>query len=217
MTFAGFQLSGDGYRIDPSLTDAISKFPASATRTELWSFFGLVNQLTTSTDKIAHLLAPLRPLLSTKNEYVWLQDHDQALSQAKQQLVSAPILAFFDLNRPTRLCTDASRQGIGFILQQQSPTEQWSLVQAGSRFLSEAESRYAVIELEMLAVAWAAIKCKIFLAGLQTFQIITDHSPLIPILNSHCLDEIENPRLQRLRHRLMAYNFKAVWCKGNSQ
>ena len=155
--------------------DAISKFPAPATRTELRSFFGLVNQLTTSTDKIAHLLAPLRPLLSTKNEYVWLQDHDQALSQAKQQLVSAPILAFFDLNRPTHLCTDASRQGIGFILQQQSPTGQWSLVQAVSRFLSEAESCYAVIELEMLAVAWAVIKCKIFLAGLQTFQIITDH------------------------------------------
>ena len=76
VTFAGFQLSGDGYRIDPSLTDAISKFPAPA-------FFGLVNQLTTSTDKIAHLLAPLRPLLSTKNEYVWLQDHDQALSQVR--------------------------------------------------------------------------------------------------------------------------------------
>ena len=90
------------------------------------------------------------------------------------------------------------------------------LVQAGSRFLSEAESCYAIIELEILAVAWAVIKCKIFLAGLQTFQIITDHNPLIPILNSHHLDEIKNPRLQRLRHRLMAYNFKAVWCKGTA-
>ena len=213
VTFAGFQLSRDGYRVDPSLTDAIAEFPIPATRTELRSFFGLVNQLATCTDKIANLLAPLRPLLSTKNEYVWLSDHDQALLQAKQQLVRTPILAFFDLNRPTRLCTDASRTGI---LQQQSPAGQWSLIQAGSRFLSGAESRYAVIELEMLAVTWAMMKCKIFLAGLQTFQVITDHNPLIPILNSHRLDEIENPRLQRLRHRLMAYNFNAVWCKGTN-
>ena len=50
--------------------------------------------------------------------------------------------------------------------------------------------------------------------GLQHFHIVTDHNPLIPILNSHCLDKIENPRLQRLRTRLMTYNFTAVWCKG---
>ena len=193
VTFAGFQLSADGYRVDPSLTDAISKFPAPATHTELRSFFGLANQLTTSIDKIANLLAPLQPLLSTKNEYMWLPDHDQALSKAKQQLICAPTLAFFDLNRPKCLCMDTSRQGIGFILQQQSPTGQWLLVQVGSRFLSDAESCYAIIELEMLAVTWAVIKCKIFLTGLQTFQVITDHSPLIPILNTHRLDELRTP------------------------
>ena len=40
-------------------------------------------------------------------------------------------------------------------------------------------------------------------------KCITDHHPLIPILNSHRLDDIENPRLQRL-----AYNFIAEWLKG---
>ena len=34
----------------------------------------------------------------------------------------------------------------------------WVLVQAGSHFLSDAESQYAVIELEMLAVSWATSK-----------------------------------------------------------
>lgn len=53
-----------------------------------------------------------------------------------------------------------------------------------------------------------------FLAGLQTFQVITDHNPLIPIHNSHRPYKIENPRLQRLRQRLMAYNFTTTWCKG---
>ena len=36
---------------------------------------------------------------------------------------------------------------------------QLSSSQAGSRFLSDAETRYAVIELEMLAVCWAIMKC----------------------------------------------------------
>ena len=123
-------------------------------------------------------------------------------------------MSFFNLNNPTRLSTDASRQGLGLILQQQS-NNQWTLSQAGSRFLTDTESRYATIELEMLAVAWAIQKCKLFLSGLQHFCLLTDHNPLVPILNSRRLDEIENPRLQRLKSRLMAYNFTAKWIKGN--
>ena len=117
------------------------------------------------------------------------------------------MLSFFDLHKPTRLCTDASRHGLGFVLQQKSSDDKWSVVQAGSRFLSDAESRYAVIELEMLAVCWAILKCKLFLSGLQHFKVLTDHHPLIPILNNHCLDEVENLRLQRLKTKVMAYNF----------
>ena len=89
-------------------------------------------------------------------------------------------------------------------------------MQAGSRFLTDTESRYAIIELECLAVAWAIKKCHLFLAGLGHFTVVTDHNPLIPILNSHRLDEIENPRLQRLRTRIMGYNFTAKWIKGSS-
>lgn len=215
VTFAGFQLSEKGYQVDQSITDAISQFPKPTNRTDLRSFFGLVNQLSSSVNTVASLLIPLRPLLSIKNDFLWSSDHDKAFSAAKDALTSAPVLSFFDASKPTRLCTDASRQGLGFVLQQQSDDGMWNLVQAGSRFLTDAESRYAVIELEMLAVCWAVMKCKLFLTGLQHFSVITDHNPLIPIINSHRLDEIENPRLQRLKTRLMAYNCTAEWLKGN--
>ena len=66
----------------------------------------------------------------------------------------------------------------------------------------------------MLAIAWATLKFHLFLAGLQHFQAITDHNPLIPILNHHRLDEIENPCLERLKIKLMAYNFTIEWVKG---
>ena len=214
VTFAGFVLSADGYKVDSSITDAISRFPTPSNRTNLRSFFGLVNQLSASTSTVAGLLAPLRPLLSTKNDFVWASEHDQAFHNAKKSLTAAPTLAFFDASKPTRLCTDASRHGLGFILQQKVD-DNWVLIQAGSRFLTDPESRYAVIELELLAVAWAmSKKKKIFLAGSPHFTVMTDHHPLIPILNSHRLDEIENPRLQRLKTRTMAYNFTAEWVKG---
>ena len=43
-----------------------------------------------------------------------------------------------------------------------------------------------------------------FLAALLHFRVITDHLLLIPILNSHRLDEIENLGLQRIKTRIMA-------------
>ena len=48
---------------------------------------------------------------------------------------------------------------------------------------------------------------------MQHFDVITDHNPLISILNNLRLDEIDNPRLQHLRTKIMAFNFTAVWHK----
>ena len=203
---AGLCLSPEGYHVDPSI---IADFPTPANRTDLRSFIGMVNQLSAT---VATLLSPLRPLLRTRNEFVWSENFEHAFKAAKASLTSAPTLAYFDPTKPTRLCTDASCQGLGFILQQQH-ADAWLIVQAGSRFLSDAESRYAVVELELLAVSWAINKCHMFLAGMH-FTVVTDHHPLIPILNTHRLDEIENPRLQRLKTKIMGYTFKAEWLKG---
>ena len=197
----------------PSITQAITEFPTPANRTDLRSFIGLVNQLPASTPTIATLLAPLRPLLSTKNEYTWTEEFEAAFANVKKSLTSAPILSYFNQDKETRLCTDASHQGLGFVLQQKTGNT-WSLIQAGSRFLSDPESQYAIIELELLAVAWAITKCDVFLAGLPHFTVVTDHHPLIPILNNHRLDEIQNPRLQRLKTKIMGYTFTATWLKG---
>ena len=120
-----------GYQVDQSITNTISEFPTPANRTDLHSFFGLVNQLSASTNKISELLTPLRPLLSTKNDFVWSPAHNDAFKKAKDSLTVAPVLSFFDSTKPTQLPTDASHHhGLGYILQQKSST--WSLIQAGS-------------------------------------------------------------------------------------
>ena len=120
--FTGFHLTPEGYQIDSSITAAIKQFPTPTTRTELHSCIGLVNQLTSGTNTIA---APLRPLLSTKKEFTWTAEHDQALVKAKNCLITAPALAVFNMAKPTRVCTDASRQGLGFVMQQRTPEGQW--------------------------------------------------------------------------------------------
>ena len=59
VTFAGFQLSSNGYQVDKSINDTIASFPTPNNCTDLRSFFGLANQLSASTNTISSLLAPL--------------------------------------------------------------------------------------------------------------------------------------------------------------
>ena len=75
------------------------------------------------------------------------------------------------------------------------------LVQCGSRFLTDDELQYAVIEIEFAAVHWAVKKCGIYLTGLSHFDLIVDHRPLVLKLNRKQLSEIENLCLQRIREK----------------
>ena len=213
--FAGFIVSSAGYSPDPSLTEAIAAFPAPKSITDLRSFFGLVNQMAPFSEEVAEQLEPLRPLLSSQRVFKWDSCHERAFTAARDALSSVRTLAFFDQTRPTLLTTDASRlKGLGFLLQQKQPDGTWRVIQAGSRFLTDAESRYATIELELLAVAWAVRKCRLFLIGLPHLDLVVDHRPLVPIINRKNLDEIENPRLQRLREKISEVNISAAWRPG---
>ena len=215
--FTGFVVSSNGYKPDPRLTDAISQYPAPTDISGLRGFFGLVNQVAPFSEAVASHMQCLRPLLSTKHEFCWNEVHQEAFLKAREALSSVQTLAFYDPGLPTRLSTDASRlHGLGFLLEQKQDDGTWRLVQAGSRFITDTESRYAAVELELAAVAWAFSKCRLFLSGLAHFDLFVDHQPLVPILNSKMLDELENPRLQRLKFKLGELGaFTTHWCKGS--
>ena len=55
------------------------------------------------TDKLSTILEPLRSLLSTKIDSYWDAKLEHAFRLAKKALVSIPILAYFDLSKPTWL------------------------------------------------------------------------------------------------------------------
>ena len=213
--FCGYEVCADGYSPDLKKTRAIAEFPQPGCVTDLRSFLGLVHQLGAFCPEISATAEPLRQLLRPKNAWVWTEDHTIAFNNVKKLLVSPPVLGFFDSKRRTVLETDAARlKGLGFCLRQQDEHGDWKLIQCGSRFLSDTESRYATIEVELLALTWAAKKCSIYLKGMQHFEVLTDHRPLVPILNKKSLQDIENPRLQSLRELLTPYNFTATWRKG---
>ena len=82
--------------------------------------------------------------------------------------------------------------------------------------MSPAEKNYAPVEGEALAVAWALEQTRYFTMGCNDLKVIVDHKPLTKLFGDRRLDEIENPRLFRLKRRTLMWRFKIEYQRGAS-
>ena len=84
----------------------------------------------------------------------------------------------------------------------------------GSRFTHPAESRYAPIEGEALAVVYALHQARYYVLGCTNLIVATDHKPLLKILNDRSLTDIGNRRLLNLKEKTVGYRFTVVHVSG---
>ena len=54
-----------------------------------------------------------------------------------------------------RIIFDASKQGVGAVLQQSQKNGEWKSICFATRILSDVEAKYSITELELLARVWA--------------------------------------------------------------
>ncbi len=106
----------------------------------------------------------------------------------KDLLTKAPVLAYYDPNKPATLSVDASQSGLGAtLLQNKQP------VAYASCALTSCEERYAQIEKEALAIAYGCDRFRQFIYG-QEILVETDHKPLEAICSKNLSKA--PPRLQ---------------------
>jgi hypothetical protein len=214
--FAGYIVTAEGVQADPEKLRAIREFPPPQDVHEVRSFLGLANQLGSFLPDLAHATKLLRDLLKKDTAFVWLPEHQAAFEETCRILTSAPMTQFFDMSLPTELLTDASRtKGLGYALIQRTPEGEVRLISCGSRSLSSAESRYATIELEALAITYGIQNCHYYLFGMPRFTVLTDHRPLEGVFRKD-LQDIKNSRLQRLRLKVCDYAFDVQYTPGKT-
>ena len=90
-----------------------------------------------------------------------------------------------------------------------------AIITCGSKSFKPAQQQYTTIELECLAIIWAIQKCELYLKGLPNFTVATDYKPLVGTFTKG-ISELTNPRLQRLREKVVGYKFTVIYVPGKT-
>ena len=223
--FAGFNITNTDVKPCNKYLRAIQNFPTPKNLTDIRSWFGLVNQASYAFSK-TEVMEPFRELLKSGSKFEWSTELDHAFQSSKTTIVKEIVegVKIFEKSRITCLATDWSKQGIGFWLLQKHCAcpgmkpfccnSGWKVTLVGSRFTHSAESRYAPVEGEALAVVNALEKAKHFVLGCKNLIIAVDHKPLLKLFGNRSLEDIPNSRLRNLKEKTLSYRFQMVHVPG---
>ena len=128
---------------------------------------------------LSSLAAPLRALTRKNAVFEWSPAAKESFDKIKQAVSDSTTLSYFDVRKPVVLQVDASMKALGATLIQDGKP-----VAFASKALSPAESRYANIERELLAVVYGCERFHNYLFG-RPFTVESDHSPLASIHLKH--------------------------------
>ena len=173
VTFHGHLLTTEGLKEDPQKVRAIVEMPRPENSGDVSRLNGMVNYLSYLLPNLSDVMKPLRDLTYKDVEWCWSDTREQAWSEVKSLIASAPVLSHY---KPNEVQCDSSQAGLGAALMQGGHP-----IAYASRALMATESRYAQIEKEMLAIVFAMEKFNEYTFGRKTV-VFSDHKPLESIL-----------------------------------
>ena len=175
VTFFGAEYSAQGMHPDPKKVQGITEMTVPTDKQQLQSFLGMVNYMGTFIPNLSHHTEPLWAMFKKDNVFHWEEQQTRSFQQVKTLIVKANTtpLRYYDRNLPVTVQADASLRGLGACLIQKHKGEDQPIAFA-SKSLTDAETRYANIERELLAIIFACQRFSTYLLG-RSFVAESDH------------------------------------------
>ena len=204
--YIGHILTESGIKPDPDKVKAIQEMPPPQNKAGISTFLGMVNYLCKFLPHLSSLTKPLREVLRKESLFIWDEQLQSCFDLIKNTLSNDATLSYFDVSKEVTLSADASKDGLGACLTQNSKP-----IAYASKSLTDTQKRYAQIEKECLAIYFAAEKFHTFIYG-RPVTVETDHKPLVNIFCKPLSDA--PPRLQRMLLQLQKYQLNVTYKPG---
>ncbi|KRX23801.1 Transposon Ty3-G Gag-Pol polyprotein [Trichinella nelsoni] len=163
--YLGHIVTQHGIGTDPDETAAVQQWPVPRCVREVRQFLGLASYYRRFVRNFAGVANPLHALTKKGEKWHWDQKEEEVFNFLKRALVSPPILAHPNFDRPFLLDVNASEDAIGAVLSQQDERGPPGVIAYASRSLSRAERSYCATRREMLALVWATRHFRPYLYG----------------------------------------------------
>ena len=240
--FLGFKINTEGIYMDPERICAIEEWQPPANVHELQVFLGFANFFCRFIRNYSQIAAPLLNLLKTGKDkkktgievrqtnvvpknvvpknvvpapFPLSEAAMEAFKALKEAFTSAPLLRYFDENKPMRVETDASAFAIGGILTQRFEVDghlHWLPVAYYSKKLLDTETQYGTGEQELLAIVEAMHHWQHYCRGARhPIIVLTDHANLVWFMTTPNLSR----RQLKWAEKLAEYDFNVTYREGN--
>ena len=209
VSFFGAEYSAKGMHPCPKKIQGLTEMTPPGDKQQLNSYLGMITWMSNHIPNLSHHTEPLRAMTKQDAEFVWDDNANKSFQTLKALLVKAHNnpLRYFDRTKPVTVQADASMRGLGAALVQGEKP-----VAFASRSLTDAESRYANIERELLAIVFACKRFDTYILGREAVTVETDHKPLEMIQLKDL--NVAPKRLTRMLLELQRYNITIKYRPG---
>ncbi|KAJ9544591.1 LOW QUALITY PROTEIN: hypothetical protein OSB04_024298 [Centaurea solstitialis] len=204
--FLGHVVNEEGIHVDPTKVEAIKKWEAPKTATEIRQFLGLAGYYRRFIANFSKIAQPLTTLTQKDKKFIWGEKQEETFQLLKHKLCNAPILALPEGTDNFMVYCDASHQGLGCVFMQNK-----KVIAYASRQLKIHEKNYTTRDLELRVVVFALKIWRHYLYGIKC-TIFTDHKSLQHILDKKML----NLRQRRWVELLNDYNCEIKYHPGKA-
>ena len=206
IAFLGHIISAEGIRVDPKKIEAVLEWKPPKNVIEIRSFLGLAGYYRRFVKGFSLIAAPLTRLLQKDVRFEWNDKCQNSFEKLKTMLTEAPVLTQPVSGRPYDVYSDASHNGLGCVLMQES-----KVVAYASRQLKPHEKNYPTHDLELAAIVFALKIWRHYLYG-EKCHLYTDHKSLKYLLTQKEL----NMRQRRWLELLKDYDFTIDYHPGKA-
>ncbi|GBM66543.1 Retrovirus-related Pol polyprotein from transposon 297 [Araneus ventricosus] len=210
VAYLGHVISAKGVKTDSEKIKAVVDWPRPDKIHDLRSFLGLCTYYRRFVKNFSTIARPLHKLTEAKSNFNWTDECEKSFNSLKQALTSSPILTYPRTDKDFILNTDASNEGIGAVLSQNTGNEE-RVIAYFSKSLGKPERNYCVTRKELPAIVISIEHFHHYLYG-RKFLLRTDHASLRWLLN---FKEPEG-QIARWIQRLQEYDFEIQHRKGTS-